>query len=131
MTNVAVLLVEDDTEIRELYATCLRAEGFDVCEAADGREALELIAMRRPTLMLLDVWMPVLNGFEVLEQIQLDPMNTGLKVVMLSNLSDSDTRLECFSAGAVDYWIKGLPLTELCARVKELLADAEVLPHAN
>lgn len=126
-----IVLAEDDQDLRAVYATCLREAGYVVWEAADGQDAVSLVAEHRPALLLLDVWMPVLNGFEVLEQIQSDPFATGLKIVMLSNLSDSDTRLECFAAGVTDYWVKGLPLAELCRRVEALLAEVEVTPGAD
>jgi DNA-binding response OmpR family regulator len=74
-------------------------------------------------LLILDVWMPNLNGFEVLELLRDDPLSSNLKVVMLSNLGDSDTRLEGFSAGVADYWIKGLSLSDLTMLVGRLVAD--------
>ncbi|MDR3633952.1 MAG: response regulator [Isosphaeraceae bacterium] len=126
-----IVLAEDERDLRAVYAACLRASGYVVWEAADGQEAIALVAERRPSLLILDVWMPVLNGFEVLEHIRTDPWATTLKVVMLSNLGDSDTRLECFAVGATDYWVKGLALAELCARVRDLLAEAEVAPSAD
>jgi DNA-binding response OmpR family regulator len=74
-------------------------------------------------LLLLDVWMPRLNGLEVVEQLRHDPVSGQMRVVMLSNLGDSDTRLEGFSAGVSDYWIKGLSLAELCRRVRQFVAE--------
>jgi len=129
--GAVIVLAEDERDLRAVYATCLRAAGYEVCEAADGREAVALAIERRPDLMILDVWMPVMNGFEVLEQVRADPRVATVKVAMLSNLSDSDTRLECFGAGVADYWIKGLPLAELCARVADLLADAHAARSAD
>lgn len=126
-----IVLAEDDNDLRAVYATCLRAAGYIVWEAADGHEAVALITAHRPALLILDVWMPVLNGFEVLEHVRSDPCAATLKVAMLSNLSDSDTRLECFAVGAVDYWVKGMSLTELCTRVRRLLTEAEVAPSAD
>lgn len=129
--GIHIVLAEDENDLRAVYATCLRSAGYTVWEAADGQEAIGQVVERRPDLLILDVWMPVLNGFEVLEQIQSDPFASNLKVVMLSNLGDSDTRLECFAVGVTDYWVKGLPLAELCARVRDLFAEAEVAPGAE
>jgi DNA-binding response OmpR family regulator len=120
-----IVLADDEPDLRSIYATCLRREGYDVWEASDGREALELVESRRPGLLILDVWMPVVNGMEVIEQLRHDPRSGQMRVVMLSNLGDSDTRLEGFSAGASDYWVKGLSLAELCQRVKRLLAEPQ------
>lgn len=129
--TVEIVLAEDDQDLRAVYVTCLRGAGYVVWEAADGQEAVVLVTEHRPALLILDVWMPVLNGFEVLEQIQSDPFATRLKVVMLSNLSDSDTRLECFAVGVADYWVKGLSLADLCRRVGALLAEVELTPGAD
>ncbi len=76
----------------------------------------------RPDLLLLDVWMPGINGFEVLDRLRYDPITTTMKIVMLSNLGDADTRLEGYSAGVVDYWVKGLTIDDFLARVRRTLA---------
>jgi DNA-binding response OmpR family regulator len=120
---VIIVLADDEPDLRSIYAACLRNEGFEVWEASDGREALDLVKARHPALMLLDVWMPALNGLEVVEHLRNDPLACQLRVVMLSNLGDSDTRLEGFSAGVADYWVKSLSLSELCRRVKQLVAE--------
>ena len=120
-----IVLADDEPDLRTVYATCLRDAGYDVWEAADGLEALALYFEVRPDLMILDVWMPNLNGFEVLDRLRQDARSTNLKVVMLSNLGDSDTRLEGFAAGVSDYWVKGLSLLELRRRVAALLATRE------
>jgi CheY-like chemotaxis protein len=126
--GAVIVLADDEADLRTVYATCLREAGYEVCEAADGREAVVLVTAHRPALLLLDVWMPVLNGFEVLDQLRSDPFTTTLKVVMLSNLADSDTRLEGFSVGVADYWVKGLSLADLSERVRRLLTDPEPEP---
>jgi DNA-binding response OmpR family regulator len=120
-----IVLADDEPDLRSIYAACLRNEGYEVWEASDGREALDLVEAHHPALLLLDVWMPALNGLEVVEQLRNDPLSGLTRVVMLSNLGDSDTRLEGFSAGVADYWVKGLSLGELCHRVKQLVSE----PH--
>ncbi len=67
-------------------------------------------------LLLLDIWMPILNGLEVLEHLGRTSQAIGLKIILISNLSDADTRLEGFALGVDDYWTKDLSLMELCAR---------------
>jgi DNA-binding response OmpR family regulator len=124
-----IVLADDEPDLRSIYATCLRNEGYEVWEASDGREALDLVEAHHPSLMLLDVWMPELNGLEVVEHLRNDPLACQLRVVMLSNLGDSDTRLEGFSAGVTDYWVKSLSLGELCRRVRELVAES--LPDSD
>lgn len=97
-TSVApiIVLADDEPDLRSIYATSLRREGYEVWEASDGREALELVAAHQPALLLLDVWMPTLNGLEVVDQLRNHALAGQLRVIMLSNLSDSDTRLEGF-----------------------------------
>lgn len=116
-----IVLADDDDALREVYATALRATGHEVHEAADGPAALEQVRARRPTLLMLDIWMPALNGFEVLDALRHDPAGTRLKVLVVSNLGDADSRLEAFEGGATDYLVKGVGLDELLARVDRLL----------
>ena len=124
-----IVLAEDDEDLRTTYAAYLRASGFDVLEAAHGLEALDLIRSRHPDLLLLDIWMPCLNGFEVLDELRHDGVSGHTKVVILSCQGDADSRLECFSEGAIDYLVKGLPLADLAASIRRSLAvpaDAEL-----
>lgn len=120
-----IVVADDEPDLRAIYAEMLRREGYEVWEARDGEEALGLVAARGPDLMILDVWMPGLNGFEVLDRLRHDPGATRLKVVMLSNLGDADSCLEGFAGGVVDYWVKGLPLEEFLVRVRQVLAVEE------
>lgn len=122
-----ILLADDDEAIRTVYRACLQAAGHQVIEAADGRQALDAFRRERPELMILDVWMPQLNGFEVLDALRHDPASTRLKILMLSNLGDAETRLEAFSGGAMEYLVKGVSLSELMTRVDALLADTVLL----
>ena len=103
----SIVLADDDEDLRAIYAPSLRAAGHSVREAPGGLEALEAVREHRPTLLILDVWMPRFNGFEVLAALRHDPASSGLKIMMLSNLGDADTRLECFEMGAADYLVKG------------------------
>jgi DNA-binding response OmpR family regulator len=126
-----IVLTDDEPDMRAIYAEVLRRDGFQVWEAADGAEAIALVEAQKPDLLLLDVWMPILNGFEVLDRLCYDPVSTTMKVVMLSNLYDSDTRLQLYSEGAADYWVKGLPLDEFRAKVRRLLEAEAVAGEAT
>ena len=123
--GAVIVLADDEPELRAIYSACLRAAGHVVWEAGDGEEAIRLVLTRRPSLLILDVWMPRVNGFEVLERLRQEAHSANLRVVMLSNLGDSDTRLEGFAVGVADYWIKGLSLAELQRRVDRVMADFE------
>ena len=120
--SATIVLAEDEADLRALYADCLRRSGYIVWEAADGAEALNLVRAHTPDLLLLDIWMPVLNGLEVLEQIGRSPETVGVRVVVLSHVNDADTRLEGFALGVHDYWTKDLTLEELCAGIQQLVA---------
>ena len=87
-------------------------------------------APARPDLLLLDIWMPVLNGLEVLEYLGKASEAVGLKVVVLSHQGDADTRLEGFALGVADYWTKDLSLAELSARIASVLAPASPAAQA-
>jgi CheY-like chemotaxis protein len=121
MEPATIVLADDEPDLRMLYAEVLRRDGYVVSEAGDGAEALDLVASHMPDLLLLDVWMPRVNGFEVIDRLRSDPRASELKVVMLSNICDADALLEGYSFGVYDYWIKGLSLDELRGRVARLV----------
>jgi CheY-like chemotaxis protein len=121
-----LVLADDDDDLRAVYVAALHADGYTVWEAADGREAIAMVRRHRPDVLLLDLWMPFLNGFEVLDQLRHDPNASRLKVVMFSVQADGDSRLESFGGGAVDYLVKGLALTDFRARLRRILAEAPI-----
>lgn len=119
--EATIVLAEDDPNLRALYAEWLRRAGHRVCEAADGAEAVAQVRACRPDLLILDIWMPVLNGLEVLEQLSRLGPAVGMRVVVLSHQDDADTRLEGYALGITDYWTKDLSLTDLSRRVEAVL----------
>jgi DNA-binding response OmpR family regulator len=123
-----IVLAEDEADLRALLAECLRREGHTVWEACDGGEAVSLVRAHAPGLLLLDIWMPVLSGLEVLEHLGRTTEAVGMKVVVLSQLGDADTRLEGFALGVDDYWTKDFSLVEFCARIQRLLDLAPIPP---
>lgn len=116
-----IVLADDCDDLRLVYASCLRARGHDVHEAADGCQAVEMVRRFQPELLLLDIWMPGRNGFEVLDDLRFEPAAAHTRVLMLSVLSDGGTQLEAYGGGALDFLIKGLPLAEFVNRVESLL----------
>ena len=126
-----IVLADDEVDLRLVYGATLREAGYQVWEAADGVETIRAVREHRPDLLLLDVWMPILNGFEVVEAMRHDALLGGVKVVMLSSLDDADSRLEGFSAGVADYWVKGLSLAELRHKVGRILEEARDGPEAG
>lgn len=126
MSMATILLADDNPDLRSLYAPLLRSQGHVVHEVENGREAIVEAQKLRPDLLLLDIWMPGLNGFDVLDALRGDPATTLTRVAMLSVLADADSQLESFGAGAVEYLVKGLPLAEFVERVELLLAHRPV-----
>jgi two-component system OmpR family response regulator len=116
-----IVLAEDDSDLRALYARSLRDAGHVVWEASDGGQALAQVRAHGPDLLLLDIWMPILNGLEVLERLTGTPEGVGLKIVVLSHQSDADTRLEGFALGVVDYWTKDISAIDLPDRIAHLM----------
>jgi DNA-binding response OmpR family regulator len=121
-----IVLADHDTQQRSTHAHCLRQAGHHVWEAEDGAQALALVRAHEPELLILETWMPILNGLEVLERLVGAPQAAGIKVVMVSKECDADTRLEGFALGVVDYWPREMPAAELRERIdRVLLADPD------
>lgn len=83
---VRILLIEDEPSLRDIYATKMRIEGFEVIEAADGIDGLERAVREVPAIVLLDIVMPMKNGFDVLRDLKANPKTRTIPVIILSNL---------------------------------------------
>lgn len=101
-----VLIIEDDQLIQRMYSKIFLFEKYDVVTASDGEEGLQKARTENPTIILLDVMMPKMNGMEVLEQLKIDPATKSMPVVMLSNLAGENDVETALSKGAVKYIIK-------------------------
>ena len=118
-----ILLVEDDRFLRKAAETTLKQQGYTVITAADGEEALRVARSAPPDLILLDVIMPKLNGFQVLDALKKDPTMAHIPVIILSNLGQDRDVQQAMEAGATAYFIKAdLSLQALVQRVGETLA---------
>ncbi|PSO42965.1 hypothetical protein BRC19_02830 [Candidatus Saccharibacteria bacterium QS_5_54_17] len=116
-----VLLVEDDINLREIYAARLSAEGHELVLAADGEEALSKAVSEKPQLILLDIMMPKISGFDVLDILRSTPETENTKVVMLSALSQESDKERGEQLGVDKYLIKSqITLEDVVETVKEL-----------
>ena len=119
-----ILLAEDDRFLRRAEEAALKRAGFVVLAAADGEEALRMAIAEKPDLVLLDLIMPKLQGFEVLKALKADPATAAIPVVVLSNLGQEGDVQRALEGGAVAYLVKAnLSLDELVTRARETLAS--------
>lgn len=117
----SLLVVDDDPFIARLLEIELRAAGYDVRVAADGALALEVARERCPDLVLADVMMPNMDGFELTRRLRQDPRTTTVSVIMLTARGLSADKLEGFAIGADDYIVKPFDTPELLARIRGVL----------
>ena len=101
-----ILIVEDDKFLRDLVVQKLIKEGFDTVEAVDGEQGVEKVKETKPNLVLLDLILPGIDGFEVLAKIKEDPVLAEIPVIILSNLGQRDDIEKGLKLGAADYLIK-------------------------
>jgi DNA-binding response OmpR family regulator len=118
-----ILIVEDDKFLRELIAKKLKNEGFDVVEAVNGEEGLKKIKEERPDLVLLDLILPGIDGFEVLARVKEDPNLAQIPVIILSNLGQREEVERGLKLGARDYLIKAhFTPGEIVEKIKNILS---------
>jgi DNA-binding response OmpR family regulator len=122
MPNVRVLVVDDDRPSLKLTAFLLREEGYNVFTADNGQEALRLIDEKTPDLLILDVMMPGMDGWEVTRQLR---RATNLPIIILSAKGETTDRVYGLDLGADDYLAKPFEPSELLARVRAVLRRAE------
>ncbi|HEY0075402.1 MAG TPA: diguanylate cyclase [Abditibacteriaceae bacterium] len=112
-----VLIAEDDPEINNLTSLTLRMDGYEVLQAHDGRQALQLILQEAPDLVMLDVLMPGMNGYEVAQEMQSRPAVANVPVIFVTAQQDMEDRVHGLGM-AVDYICKPFAVPELLARVR-------------
>ncbi len=118
-----ILLVEDDDALANVYLTRLQAEGFDVKRVPNGEDALASTIQFKPDLILLDVMMPKVSGFDVLDILRNTPETANVKVVMLTALSQESDRARAESLGVDDYLVKSqVVIADVVDRIRKHLA---------
>jgi PleD family two-component response regulator len=126
-----VLIVEDERHHAELVAMVLERRGYAVEVAGDGNEGLKLAAKAPPDLILLDVWMPSLDGFAAAAALRSDERTRGVPILFLSACDEVGTQLRGMALGPVDYLPKPFHGAELLARVETVLADEDLRTRAR
>lgn len=120
-----VLVVEDEPLISEMIAKSLRLEGYHVDAAKTGEEGLQKVKELNPDLVLLDVLLPKIDGWEVLTRLRDDPRTKTIPIIMLTALSDEKSKVQGLRGGADDYVTKPFSALELMARVEAVLKRSE------
>ena len=120
-----ILVADDERDIRELIGFTLRFAGFDVVLTADGIEAIEKASLEQPDLILLDVRMPKITGYEVCRQLKENPATSGIPVVFLSAKGQEGEIELGLASGAVEYIVKPFAPDELTNQVSDILQRLE------
>ena len=124
-----IMLVEDDKSLREIYSIRLVAEGYDIISAGDGEEALALAVQYKPELIIADVMMPKISGFDMLDILRSQPETSKIKVIMMTALSSDEQRQRGEALGAERYLVKSqVGIEDVISTVHEVLGD---VPNAN
>jgi signal transduction histidine kinase/DNA-binding response OmpR family regulator len=126
-----ILLADDNADMRSYVCRLLEGQGYDVMSVPDGEAALAAARDNPPDLLLTDVMMPKLDGFDLLRAVRADPRTGGVPVIMLSARAGEEAKVEGLEAGADDYLIKPFAARELLARVNANIQMAEVRREAN
>lgn len=120
--KIKILLVEDDSFLLGIYAAKFELDGFKVIMAADGERAIRLALKELPDVILLDIRLPKLNGFEVLKKLKQEPTTAKIPILLLTNLSQRNEIEQGLKMGAEDYLIKAhfMP-SEVVEKIKKVL----------
>ena len=125
------MVVEDDASLREIYSIRITAEGYDVVSAGDGEEALAVAVREKPDLILSDVMMPKISGFDMLDILRSTPETANIKVVMMTALSAEDQRQRGERLGADRYLVKSqVGIEDVINAIHEVLGDKPVAAPA-
>lgn len=119
-----IMIVEDDVTLRDIYTTRFKAEGYDIVSASDGEAALTVAVNEKPDLILLDIMMPKISGFDVLDILRDTEETKSAKIIVMSALSQSADIEKGKNLGANAYLVKSqVTLSEVVEKVKAILAE--------
>jgi two-component system, cell cycle response regulator DivK len=116
-----ILVVEDQEDNRQILRDLLTFSGYEITEAGDGAEALKAIAIRRPDLILMDIQLPVMDGYEATRRIKADPATMDIPVIVVTSYALSGDEAKARAAGGDDYVAKPFSPRALLAKIREHL----------
>ena len=127
-----IMVVEDDVSLREIYSVRITAEGYEVVSAGDGEEALAVAVREKPDLILSDVMMPRISGFDMLDIIRSTPETAKIKVIMMTALSSDEQRQRGESLGADRYLVKSqVGIEDVINAIHDVLGDKSATAPAT
>lgn len=129
-TKGTILIIEDEPGFRKIYKDFLESEGYAVREADDGQKGLEMIRSVKPDLVLLDIVLPQVSGFDILKNIRSDASTKDVPVIIFSVLGERDTVKKGLELGANDFAVKGFYSPgEMLSKIRALLFKADMRKH--
>lgn len=127
-----ILLVEDDSNLREIYGARLEAEGYEILSANDGEEALAIAVREKPDLIITDVMMPKISGFDMLDILRTTPETKDIKVIVMTALSQDADRKHGKDLGADNYIVKSqVTLDDVVNVVRDAMSATSPVQTAN
>ncbi len=125
------MVVDDDPDVREVLALLLDKAGFDTIEADSGAQCLELLAAAHPSVILLDLMMPEMDGFEVCRALKRDPATAEIPVIVVTARDDNGSRMRAARLGASDFLVKPVSSERLIGRLKAQLEMVETMKRTQ
>ena len=125
-TREKILIVDDEMDTLLTTKRALEIDGYNVIEANDGKKALEIIRKENPDIILLDLMLPEMDGFDVCKKVKTDPLYGHIPIIMLTAKGEIKDKVDGIEIGADDYVTKPFNLSELKARIKMILRRANV-----
>ena len=130
-TKKTILVVDDEDDILSFLELVLQEKGYEVVTAGGGQEAITRAQMAKPDLVLLDIMMPQMDGWEVLKLLRVDDDTAKVPVAMLSARTDAQDRVQGLQEGAVDYIFKPFSLQDLLNKIESIFGQPETSPSAT
>lgn len=131
MSKRQILIVEDEKPIRDMVYFALESDGYEIIEAADGKQATEKLAQNNPDLILMDWMLPDVSGLELVRRIKRDEVTNEIPIIMLTAKTEERNKVEGLDSGADDYITKPFSVKELAARIRAVLRRVEADIDAN
>ena len=125
MRRRLILIAEDEPDTARLLEFHLRRHGYTTAVAPDGLTAVNTVFEKKPVLIILDLMLPLMHGFEVCRLVKSSPTGNQIPIIMLTAMASTENKLEGFKQGADDYVTKPFVMSELIARVEALLQRAQ------